>query len=67
MQHFIEVQVAAADKLFQVMLEDHKERVNDMQLWVDMNAGLMKKLEQRDAEIARLRAEIIALKAGESL
>lgn len=67
MQHFIEVQVAAADKLFQVMLEDHKERVNDMQLWVDMNAGLMKKLEQRDEEIARLRAEIIALKAGESL
>jgi hypothetical protein len=67
MQHFIEVQVAAADKLFQVMLEDHKERLGDMQLWADMNSGLLKKLEQRDEEITRLRAEINALKAGEAL
>jgi hypothetical protein len=67
MQHFIEVQVAAADKLFQVMLEDHKERLGDMQLWAEMNSGLLKKLEQRDEEITRLRAEINALKAGEAL
>lgn len=67
MQHFIEVQVAAADRLYQLMMDDHKERIQDMQLWVDMNASLIKKLEDRDREIDRLRAEINALKAGEAL
>jgi len=67
MQHFIEVQVAAADRLFQAMLDDHKERMGDLQLWAEMNAGLVRKLEERDKEIERLRAEINALKAGEAL
>ncbi len=67
MQHFIEVQVAAADRLYQLMMDDHKERVQDMQLWVDMNASLIKKLEDRDKEIDRLRAEINALRAGEAI
>jgi hypothetical protein len=67
MQHFIEVQVAAADRLYQLMMDDHKERVQDMQLWVDMNSSLIKKLEDRDREIDRLRAEINALRAGEAL
>ncbi len=67
MQHFIEVQVAAADRLYQLMMDDHKERVQDMQLWVDMNASLIKKLEDRDKEIDRLRAEINSLRAGEAL
>jgi hypothetical protein len=67
MQHFIEVQVAAADKLYELMMNDHKERVQDMQLWADMNTSLIKKLEDRDKEIERLRAEITALRAGEAL
>jgi hypothetical protein len=67
MQHFIEVQVAAADRLYQLMMDDHKERIQDMQLWVDMNASLVRKLDERDEEIARLRSEINALRAGEAL
>lgn len=52
-----------SDRLFKVMLEDHKERVRDIVLWSEMNEGLMRKLNERDKEIARLKAEIVALKA----
>jgi len=53
---YIERQMAISDKLFKAMFDDHKERVRDMAMWAEMNNGLMKKLEDRDAEIARLRA-----------
>jgi hypothetical protein len=53
---YIERQMEISDKLFKTMFEDHKERVRDMVMWAEMNTGLMKKLEERDAEIARLRA-----------
>jgi hypothetical protein len=38
-----------------------------MVLWADMNSGLMKKLDERDLEIARLTAELIAMKATSGL
>jgi hypothetical protein len=31
-------------------------------MWSEMNHGLMRKLDERDAEIARLKSEIAALK-----
>jgi hypothetical protein len=54
-KNYIERQIEISDKLFKTMFEDHKERVRDMVMWAEMNNGLMKKLEERDAEIARLR------------
>jgi len=59
---FIQVQIEASERLFKVMLEDHKERMAHAALWGDMNAGLIRKLEERDEEIARLRAQVEALK-----
>ena len=64
---FIEQQIAASERMFKVMFEDHKERMEGLQMWADMNAGLIKKLEERDAEIERLRAKIVALEAAEAL
>ena len=55
MKDFIERQMEVADRLFKVMFEDHKERMKEIVLWAEMNEGLMKKLDERDAEIARLR------------
>ena len=66
-EDFIDRQMEASDKLFKVMFEDHKERMKDMVLWADMNSGLMKKLDERDEEIARLTAELIAMKAASAL
>ena len=66
-EDFIDRQMEASDKLFKVMFEDHKERMKDMVLWADMNSGLMRKLDERDEEISRLTAELIAMKAASGL
>jgi hypothetical protein len=66
-EDFIDRQMEASDKLFKVMFEDHKERMKDMVLWADMNSGLMRKLDERDEEIARLTAELVAMKATSAL
>ena len=66
-ENFIDRQLEMSDKLFKAMFEDHKERMKDMVLWADMNSGLMKKLDERDETIARLTAELIAMKAAAGL
>ena len=66
-EDFIDRQLETSDKLFKAMFEDHKERMKDMVLWADMNSGLMRKLDERDEAIARLTAELTALKAASGL
>lgn len=60
----MQLQVEASERLYNMMLEDHKERVRDMAVWADTSVSLMKKLDERDAEIVKLREEIAILKAG---
>jgi hypothetical protein len=60
---FMQVQIEASERLYQMMLIDHKERVRDMVMWSDTSVSLMRKLDQRDEEIKKLRAEIASLKA----
>jgi hypothetical protein len=62
MKDFLQVQIEASERLYNMMLEDHKERVRDMAMWADTSVSLMKKLDERDAEILKLREEIAALK-----
>ena len=59
----MQVQIDASERLYNMMLEDHKERVRDMAMWADTSVSLMKKLDERDAEIKRLRDKIMVLKA----
>ena len=63
MKDFINRQLEISDKLFKVMFDDHKERIRDMAMWAELDASLMRKLDERDSEIARLHAEIAKLKA----
>ena len=58
----LERQMEISDQLFKVMFEDHKERMKNIIMWAEMNAGLMRKLDERDAEIAKLKAKIEELK-----
>jgi len=58
MKDFIERQMEVSDRLFKVMFEDHKERMKEIVLWAEMNEGLMRKLQERDAEIAKLKAQL---------
>jgi hypothetical protein len=64
MKDFMQLQVEASERLYNMMLEDHKERVRDMAMWADTSVGLMRKLDERDAEIKKLREEIAVLKAN---
>lgn len=59
---FIEKQIEYSERLFKMMSDDHKERMQQAVVWAEMNTGLMKKLAERDAEIIKLRAEIEVLK-----
>jgi hypothetical protein len=58
MKDFIEKQIEASERLFNMMMQDHKDRMKDATLWAEMNAGLISKLEQRDAEIVALRNRV---------
>jgi hypothetical protein len=59
----MQTQIEASERLYNMMLEDHKERVRDMAMWADTSVSLMRKLDERDAEIKKLREEIAILKA----
>ena len=63
MKDFINRQLEISDILFKVMFDDHKERIRDMAMWAELDASLMRKLDERDAEITRLQEEIAKLKA----
>jgi len=65
--HFMQSQIDAAERLYKLMAEDHRERMNNLALWVDMNASLQRKLQQRDDEISDLRAKLRAIETAERL
>jgi hypothetical protein len=64
MKDFIQSQIEASERLYKMMLDDHKERTIDMAMWADTNFSLIRKLDERDAEIKKLREEISILKAN---
>ena len=67
MIEFVEKQIEASERLFKMMLEDHKERMTGMKVWVDMNESYQKKLAERDAEIAALKQRIAAYEITEKI
>lgn len=67
MINFIEAQMKTADRLYKMMERDHNERIKDMSMWSEASYSLLRKLDQRDKEIIKLRAEIAALKAASAL
>lgn len=52
---FIQKQLDASERMFELMRRDHKERMEQIVMWADMNESLMRKLEERDQEIVRLQ------------
>jgi hypothetical protein len=64
---FVQKQLEASEKLFKMMLEDHKERTVTLQMWIDMNENFQKKLAERDKEIMQLRAKLAQYETAERL
>ena len=67
MIEFFEKQLSTANRLLEMMTEDHKFRTEQMILWTDMSESLMHKLEERDKEIERLRGLLQAHETAEKL
>ncbi len=53
---FIQKQLEASERLFEMMREDHKERMKEIEIWAQASRSLMQKLDERDNIIASLRA-----------
>lgn len=64
---FVQKQIEASEKLFQMMLDDHKERMVGVKVWVDMNESYQKKLAERDAEIVKLKQKLAVYETNETL
>ena len=65
--NFIQKQLDASERLFNMMVEDNKQRTQSLQMWVDMNESFQKKLAERDAEIEKLRSKLSQYEIGEKL
>jgi len=55
MSDFYQKQIEASERLYQMMMDDHNERMKVLVDAYDLSASLVKKLEERDTEIDRLR------------
>jgi len=49
------------------MHRDHKQRMEQIVMWADMNESLMKKLAERDKEISALNAKLRAYETAEKI
>lgn len=58
MSDFYQKQIEASERLYQMMMDDHNERMKVLVDAYDLSASLVKKLEERDAEIERLRSKL---------
>ena len=67
MINFIQKQLDASERLFNMMVEDNRLRTQNLQMWVDMNESFQKKLAERDAEIEKLRSKLSQYEIGEKL
>jgi hypothetical protein len=67
MNDFLKTQIDVAERMFKMMVEDHKERVESINTWAEMNIGLMRKLDERDKRIADLEAELKTYRAADKI
>jgi len=64
---FVQKQIEASERLFKMMAEDHKERMVGLKVWVDMNESYLKKLAERDQEIAALKKKLDVYETNKAL
>ena len=67
MSDFYQKQIEASERLYQMMMDDHNERMKVLVDSYDLSASLVKKLEERDAEIERLRSKLRGYEALERM
>ena len=67
MINFIQKQIEISERMFELMQKDHKHRMEQIVMWADMSDSLIRKLEERDAEIQRLQGLLKAHETAEKI
>jgi len=67
MDNFIQKQIEASERLYAIMLADHKERFEKIEDTYSLCESLQKKINERDQEIAKLRRQLQAYEALERM
>jgi len=67
MDNFIQKQIESSERLYKMMLDDHKERIEKITTIYELSENLQKKINERDAEIAKLRQKLRAYELMDTL
>jgi hypothetical protein len=67
MSDFMQKQIEASERLYAIMLADHKERFEKIAETYNLCESLQKKINERDEEIAKLRRLLQAYEAIERM
>jgi hypothetical protein len=59
------LQFEIANRMIRMMEIEHAERLKNFDLFMETSTSLIKKLADRDAEIAELRQQVAALRSAE--
>ena len=67
MDNFIQKQIDASERLYAIMLADHKQRFEKIATVYELSEHLQKKINERDAEIEKLRHKLRAYELMDTL
>jgi len=67
MSDFFQKQIEASERLYNMMMADHKQRFEIIAEVYGLSESLQKKINERDAEIATLRRQLRAYEVMERL
>ena len=59
MNDFMQKQIEASERLYNMMLTDHKQRFEKIAEVYDLSESLQRKLNERDEEIRRLKRQLL--------
>ena len=67
MVDFIQKQIEASERLYNMMINDHKERFEKIAEVYSLSESLQKKLNERDEEIRKLKRQLLAYETMERM
>lgn len=67
MNDFMQKQIEASERLYTIMLEDHKQRFEKISEAYMLSESLQKKLKERDDEIQKLKRKLLTYESLERM
>jgi hypothetical protein len=67
MNDFMQKQIEASERLYTLMLADHKERFEKIAEAYNLSESLQKKLNERDEEIRKLKRQLLTYESLERI